>query len=130
MSEFEVTRRLGAQRHAVFGVLADPARLPEWLAELPHIETDGSALRIRLRDTLHDLNFQVAEDQGRAEFGAAGGGGYAGWVQLADTAADACDATAHLSLMEPGGGDYGTGRAGTEGLERALERLDALVSVA
>lgn len=126
MAEFEVTRRLGAHRSEVFDIVSASGRLAEWLSEAPQVEVAGDSLRVALNGDARPLLYDADRAQMRAEWSVAGGGGYAGWLQLADLDGDSCDATVHLSLIDERGGDFGLGAAVEPALERALDRIEGL----
>jgi hypothetical protein len=128
MAEFEVTRRLGAHRNAVFALVADEARVADWLPAVPELDRDGDAVRILLAGEPRTLLYNAEQDQMRAEWSLAGGGGYAGWLQLFDLDETSCDATVHLSLIDERNGDYGLGRSVEPALAASLERLGKLAT--
>ena len=127
MAEHEVTRRLTAPRDTVFAVVSDRSRLAEWLPQLPDVTTDGDTVNVVLEGQPREVLYNAEGDQMRAEWSLAGGGGYAGWLQLFDISESECDATVHFTLIDDRGGDYGLGRHADGALNEALTRLQSLL---
>jgi hypothetical protein len=127
MAEHEVTRRLPASRDTVFAVVSDSSRLAEWLPRLPDVSSEGDTVSVVLDGEPRQVLFNAEHDQMRAEWSLAGGGGYAGWLQLFDLGDDECDATVHATLIDDSGGDYGLGRHADGAINEALTRLENLL---
>ena len=131
MSEHEVSRTVQAPPERVFEVVADVARLPEWLptversSTLPdgevHVEGDAGG-----GDYTSDGFWRAQADQRRVEWSTPSRGGepgaYAGWLQLEDSAAGGTEVVVHLSfLAEDAPPEV------EQGLARSLEALADLV---
>ncbi|MCF6468762.1 hypothetical protein FAF44_10225 [Nonomuraea sp. MG754425] len=127
MAEFEATRGMPAESMVVFGVASDVEIMDRWLPRglSVHgsgpgtIEADGSLVPGAGR---HEGLFRASEEQLRVEWGGRDHPGYAGWLQVSDSAGGLSEVTVHLSLLdetEPGS------RAGEVRalLERSLDRL-------
>lgn len=133
MSEHEVSRVLQATPEAVFAVVSDVSRLPEWLPTVEaastwpdgevHVEGDAGS-----GDYASDGFWRPQAGQHRVEWAtpSRGGepGGYAGWLQVVDTAAGS-EVVVHLSFLA---GVDGPPEIET-GLARSLEALADLVEV-
>lgn len=133
MSEHEVSRVVQASSDAVFAVVSDVRRLPEWLPTVTtaepaapesdtdvHVEGDAGA-----GDYTSDGFWRAEADQRRVEWGTPSRGGepgaYAGWVQVEDRTGGS-EVVVHLSFFE------GNGPRDVErGLTQALEALADLV---
>ncbi|SEG96952.1 Polyketide cyclase / dehydrase and lipid transport [Nonomuraea solani] len=127
MAEFEASRGMSANSVIVFGIASDVDLMDRWL---PHglsvhgsgpgtIEADGPLVP---GSGKHEGLFRASEEQLRVEWGGRDHPDYAGWLQVADTAAGASEVTLHISLLdEPDSGD----RANEvrELLGRSLDRL-------
>lgn len=130
MSEHEVSRVVQADSAAVFAVVQDASRLPEWLPTveqsqtLPdgevHVEGDAGG-----GDYVSEGFWRPSPDQLRVEWSTPSRGGepgaYAGWLQVEDRNAGS-EVVVHLSfLAEPA-------PPGVEqGLAAALDALADLV---
>ena len=117
MSEHEVSRVVQAPSGRVFEVVADPARLPEWLPTVrvaqPADPATGTDVHVE-GESGHgtyasDGFWRPRPEQLRVEWGSPSRGGepsrYAGWLQLEDQATGGCEVVVHLSFSEPGSGD-------------------------
>ena len=130
MSEHEVSRVVQAESSAVFAVVSDVDRLPEWLPTveqsrtLPdgevHVEGDAGS-----GDYASEGFWRPSEEQRRVEWSTPSRdgepGAYAGWLQVEDRTSG-CEVVVHLSFLT------GEGPAGVEqGLAAALDALADLV---
>ena len=130
MSEHEVSRVVQAESSAVFAVVSDVDRLPEWLPTveqsrtLPdgevHVEGDAGG-----GDYTSEGFWRPSPDQLRVEWSTPSRGGepgaYAGWLQVEDRT-EGCEVVVHLSFLTDEGPD------GVEqGLAAALDALADLV---
>ena len=104
MSEHEVSRVLQATPDAVFAVVSDVGRLPEWLPTVERARTlpDGEVEVVG--DAYESEGFwRPRPDQRRVEWSTPSRGGepgrYAGWLQVEDSAAGGTEVVAHLSFL-------------------------------
>lgn len=117
MSEHEASRVVQAPVGRVFEVAAQVERLPEWLPTVEHASAADPGPGAGAPTTqVHvegdsggghyasDGFWRPDRDQLRVEWGSPsrGGepGGYAGWLQVADSAAGGSEVTVHLSFLE------------------------------
>lgn len=131
MSEHEVSRVVQALPAEVFGVVADVARLPEWLPTVEHASTlpDGE---VRVDGDAGGGEYESegfwrpSADQLRVEWSTPSRdgepGAYAGWLQVADSGAGASEVTVHLSFLTGDGPPQVD-----DGLARSLDALADLV---
>ncbi len=104
MSEHEVSRVLQSTPDAIFAVVSDVDRLPEWLPTVDHARTltDGE---VELRGSSYQSEgfWRAEHDQMRVEWATPSRGGepgkYAGWLQVADSAGGGSSVTVHLSFL-------------------------------
>ncbi|HEU0101880.1 MAG TPA: SRPBCC family protein [Mycobacteriales bacterium] len=132
MTEHEVSRVVQASSAAVFEVVSDLRRLPEWLPTVqvaepaaPGTDTDVHVEGDAGGGYASDGFWRPSPDQLRVEWGTPSRGGeggtYAGWLQVEDRSAG-CEVVVHLSFFE------GEGPPGIEqGLAGALDALADLV---
>lgn len=113
MSEHEVSRVVQAPPAQVFDVVADPARLPEWLPTVESVEQHGDggiALHGEAGPHQDDYGsggfWRPSPEQLRVEWSTPSTAGapssYAGWLQVADSGQDGSEVTVHLSFTDPG----------------------------
>lgn len=103
MAEFEVSRVVQAPTAAVFAVVRDVDRLPEWLPVVEHARTlrDGE---VHVDGAQLDSQgfWRAHADQLRVEWSTPSRGGepgaYAGWLQVEDRNAG-CEVVVHLSFL-------------------------------
>ncbi|MCW2665683.1 MAG: Polyketide cyclase/dehydrase [Frankiales bacterium] len=136
MSEHEASRVVQAPRDTVFALVADPARLPEWLPTVQEATPSLTGEGTEVVDVEGEAGGSHYQDRGywrpeavqlRVEWGSPSRGGaaapYAGWLQVADQAGGGCEVTAHLSFF-----DESVRPDGVEaGLAQALNALAGLV---
>lgn len=131
MSEHEVSRTVQASPQAVFDVVSDVRRLPEWL---PHVSVaepadPSSGTDVHVEGDLTgttDGFWRPRPEQLRLEWAEPSRGGreasYAGWLQVEDSGRGGSEVVVHLSFLT-GPAPQGT----EEGLAQALEALADLV---
>ena len=130
MSEHEASRTVQAPRDSVFALVADPARLPEWLPTVQQATASLTGDGTEVVDVEGDAGGGHYEDRGywrpeavqlRVEWGKPPA--YSGWLQVAESTGGGCEVTAHLSFT-----DESVRPDDVEsGLAQALEALADLV---
>ncbi len=104
MSEHQVSRVVQAPAEAVLAVVADVARLPEWLPAVDRARTlpDGE-VHVEGDAVSSDGFWRPSPEQRRVEWSTPSRGGepgrYAGWLQLEDSAGGGTEVVVHLSFL-------------------------------
>ncbi|MEV1175118.1 SRPBCC family protein [Nonomuraea sp. NPDC049784] len=132
MAEFEATRGMPANSAIVYGVASDVDIMDRWLPQGLSVADAGPGTLEAGGDLVpgpgpHEGLFRASEAQLRVEWGGRDHPGYAGWLQVSDTAGGTSEVTVHISLLdEPDSG----ARADEvrELLDRSLDRLADEVS--
>lgn len=89
MTEVEGSRSFDVTSDALWAVVADPARLADWVPTMWRAEPAG-AEEVHLEGESHghrysvDSQLRIDEDHRSLHWGAEGDKGYCGWLQLAD----------------------------------------------
>ncbi|NUP04132.1 MAG: hypothetical protein HOV96_12700 [Nonomuraea sp.] len=105
MAEFEATRGMPADSVIVFGVASDVDLMDRWLPRGLWVHDSGAGTVEAGGDLVHDGErhqglFRAREDQLRVEWGGRDHPGYAGWLQVADSASGTSEVTVHISLLD------------------------------
>jgi len=131
MTEFEAERGMPAGADAVFAVVSDLDRLPEWLPEPVDVRSSGDGqvhADVESRGVDAEGTVHVHVDQLRVEWGHAPG--YAGWLQVEHADTGRSSVVLHLSFLGDQVETRKHGKAGDEvrgWLEDSLTRLEGLV---
>jgi uncharacterized protein YndB with AHSA1/START domain len=131
MTEFEVERGMPASADAVFAVVSDLDRLPEWLPAPVDVRSTGEGevhADIEVRGVESDGTVGVRPEQLRVEWGH--GAEYAGWLQVEHGAPGRSSVVLHLSFLGHQPETRKHGDAGPEltvWMEDCLTRLEQLV---
>ena len=132
MTEFEAERGMPADATAVFAVVSDLDRLPEWLPEPVSVRPTGDGevhADVERRGVQADGTVDVRAEQMRVEWGHAPE--YAGWLQVEHAGPDRSSVVLHLSFMgrQPETRKHGDAGPELEGwLQDCLTRLEGLVT--
>jgi hypothetical protein len=132
VAEFEATRGMPAESTIVYGVASDVAVMDRWLPQGLHVTGSGPGTvaaggELVPGEGAHEGLFRASDDQLRVEWGGRDHPDYAGWLQVADSAAGTSEVTVHISLLdEPGSGSHADEIR--ELLDRSLDRLADEVS--
>lgn len=136
MAEFEAERRMPAEAEAVFAIVGDLDRLPEWMPEPVGVRPTGDGevhADVAARDVHADGLVGVRPEQLRLEWGSEDSPDYAGWLQVQHAEPGHSSVTLHLSFL---GDQPETRRHGPAAdevrawLDDALERLERVVAAA
>ena len=126
---------MDAPAELVFDLDADVPRMTEWLPTTDVVDEPGPN-RIHVAGERgggrYDAEglFRAQREQLRIEWGSAGTGVYAGWLQVFSRDGGDCEVTLHLSFLDERDGMYrgdGSSTVETE-TETALDRLAEQVS--
>jgi hypothetical protein len=132
MAEFEATRGMPADSVIVYGIASDVEIMDRWLPQGLHISGAGPGTleaggALVPGDGRHEGLFRTSEEQLRVEWGGRDHPGYAGWLQVSDSAGGTSEVTVHISLLdEPDSGARADEIRGL--LDRSLDRLADEVS--
>jgi uncharacterized protein YndB with AHSA1/START domain len=133
MAEFEAERRMPAEAEAVFAVVGDLDRLPEWMPDPVGVRPTGDGevhADVEPRDVHADGLARVRPEQLRLEWGSEGSPDYAGYLQVQHADDGHSSVLLHLSFLGHQPETHG-GRAADEvqaWLDDSLERLERLVA--
>lgn len=131
MTEFEAERGMPVSADAVFAVVSDLDRLPEWLPEPVDVRSTGDGevhADIAERGVQADGTVEVRPAQLRVEWGHAPE--YAGWLQVEHAAPGRSSVVLHLSFLGKQTETRKHGSAGPElesWMQDCLDRLEGLV---
>lgn len=133
MAEIESSRSFGITGDALWAVVADPARLADWVPTMRRAQPSGDA-EVHLEGESHghpyslDSSLRIDEGDRRVRWGAPAEEGYRGWLQVVDRPPGS---EVHLRVVVP---DDRLGpvldAAAAEirrGMEEAFDRLASLV---
>ena len=133
MAEFEAERGMPAGAEAVFAVVADLERLPEWLPSPVQVRpTESGEVHADVEPRGVDAAglVRVRPEQLRVEWGSADTPDSAGWLQVMHADPDRSSVTLHLSFLghqpETRGGEAPA--EGRRWLDESLGRLEQLVA--
>ena len=134
MAEFEAERRMPAEADAVFAIVGDLNRLPEWMPAPIGVRPTGDGevhADVDARNVHADGLVGVRPEQLRLEWGSENSPDYAGWLQVQHAEEGHSSVTMHLSFL---GDQPETRRHGhaadevREWLDDALARLERVVA--
>ena len=134
MAEFEADRRMPAEAEAVFAIVGDLDRLPEWMPEPIGVRATGDGevhADVAPRDVHADGLVGVRPEQLRLEWGSENSPDYAGWLQVQHAEPGHSSVTLHLSFLGDQPETRPHGRAADEvraWLDDALSRLERVVA--
>ena len=132
MAEVEGSRSYGITGDALWAVVADPARLADWVPTMRRAEPAGAA-EVHLEGESHghpySLDSMLRADPGerRLHWGAAADEGYRGWLQVVDRPPGS-EARIHVAVPDDRLGpsaDAATAEI-RRGMEEAFDRLAGL----
>ena len=132
MTEFEAERGMPADADAVFAVVSDLDRLPEWLPEPVDVRSTGDGevhADVPKRGIQADGTIEVRKEQLRVEWGHAPE--YAGWLQVEHAAPGRSSVVLHLSFLGKQTETRKHGSAGPEleaWMNDCLTKLEGLVA--
>ena len=140
MAEFEAERRMPADAEAVFRIVGDLKRLPEWMPEPIGVRPTGDVgdptpvhADVASRDVHADGLVGVRPEQLRVEWGSEDSPDYAGWLQVFHAEPGHSSVTMHLSFLGDQPETRRHGHAADEvraWLEESLARLERVVAAA
>jgi len=132
MAEVEGSRSFGMTGDALWAVVADPARLADWVPTMRLAEPAGEA-EVHLEGESHghpySLDSMLRVDQGarRLHWGAAADEGYRGWLQVTDRPPGS-EARIHVTVPDGRLGPSADAAAEIRrGMEEAFDRLAGLI---
>ena len=133
MAEVEGTRSFAVAADVVWAVVADPARLAEWVPTMRRAEPAGQA-EVHLEGESHghsySLDSTLRADQGRRtlHWGSDADDGYRGWLQVLDEEPGS-QVRLHVTVPDGHLGPSPDAAAAElrRGMEEALGRLEGLV---
>ena len=134
MAEFEAERRMPAEADAVFAIVGDLHRLPEWMPPPIGVRptADGEVRAdVEPRGVHADGLVGVRPEQLRLEWGSEDSPDYAGWLQVFHAEPGHSSVTMHLSFLgdQPETRQHGTAADEVRGwLDDALARLERVVA--
>lgn len=132
MTEVEGSRGFGVSEDALWAVVADPARLSDWVPTMRRAEPAGHA-EVHLEGESHghpySLDSALHVDQGdrRLYWGADEAGGYRGWLHVADRPSGS-EVRIHVAVPDDRLGPSPDAAAAEirRGIEEAFDRLAEL----
>jgi uncharacterized protein YndB with AHSA1/START domain len=137
MAEFEAERRMPADAEAVFAIVGDLERLPEWMPPPVGVRPTGDGVGdhtvhadVEPRGVHADGLVGVRPEQLRLEWGSEDSPDYAGWLQVEHAEPGHSAVLLHLSFLGDQPETRRHGHAADEvrqWLDEALERLEGLV---
>jgi Polyketide cyclase / dehydrase and lipid transport len=133
MAEVEGSRGFGISGDALWAVVADPARLADWVPTMRLAEPAGEA-EVHLEGESHghpyslDSMLRVDRDGRRLHWGATGEEGYRGWLQVADRPPGS-EARIHVAVPDDRLGSSADAATAEirRGMEEAFDRLAGLI---
>ena len=134
MAEFEAERRMPAEAEAVFAIVGDLDRLPEWMPEPIGVRPTGAGAVHAAgepRTVPADGLVGVRPEQLRVEWGSEDSPDYAGWLQVQHAEPGHSSVTMHLSFLGDQPETRRHGHAADEvrqWLDDALARLEGVVA--
>ena len=134
MAEFEAERRMPADADAVFAVVGDLDRLPEWMPEPIGVRPTGDGevqADVPPRGVSATGLVGVRPEQLRLEWGSEDSPDYAGWLQVEHAEPGHSSVVIHLSFLgdQPETRKHGHAREQVgEWLDDALARLEHVVA--
>lgn len=134
MAEFEAERRMPAEADAVFAIVGDLNRLPEWMPAPIGVRPTGDGevhADVESRDVHADGLVGVRPEQLRLEWGSEDSPDYAGWLQVEHAEPGHSSVVLHLSFLghQPETRPHGHARDEVQAwLDEALGRLERVVA--
>jgi hypothetical protein len=133
MAEVEGTRSFGVTGDALWAVVADPARLADWVPTMRRAAPAGVS-EVHLEGESHghaySLDSMLRADQGRRRlhWGGDGDDGYRGWLEVTDQPPGS-QVRIHVAIPDGRLGPHPDAAAEEigRGLEEAFDRLAGLV---
>ena len=133
--DFDGFRSLDVSSDAVWAVVADPKRLPEWLPTVTTARVpEGSSVSVELGGESHGHTYSLTSlwraDDGdhRLEWAGAGGDGYRGSLRVLDRAVGSSGVEVHVTVPDERVASFPDAEAEIrQGMEEALDRLSSLV---
>jgi hypothetical protein len=133
MAEVEGSRSFDLPGDAVWAIVADPARLPDWVPTMRVAEPAGGA-EVHLEGESHghpyslDSMLRVEQGDWRLYWGAAADEGYRGWLQVADRPPGS-QVRIHVAVPDDRLGPSAAAATAEirRGLEEAFDRLAGLI---
>ena len=133
MAEVEGSRSFGMTGDALWAVVADPARLADWVPTMRLAEPAGEA-EVHLEGESHghpySLDSMLRVDQGERclHWGAAADEGYRGWLQVVDRPPGS-EVRIHVAVPDDRLGPSAEAAAAEirRGMEEAFDRLAGLI---
>jgi uncharacterized protein YndB with AHSA1/START domain len=133
MAEIEGSRSFGITGDALWAVVADPARLADWVPTMRRAQPSGDA-EVHLEGESHghpySLDSSLRTDQGdrSLHWGAAADEGYRGWLQVADRPSGS-EVHIHVAVPDDRLGPSADAAAAEirRGMEEAFDRLASLI---
>ena len=133
MTEVEGSRSFGITGDALWTVVADPARLADWVPTMRRAEPSGDA-EVHLEGESHghryslDSSLRIDENDRCLRWGALTDGGYRGWLQVVDRPSGS---EVHLHVVVPhdrvGPSPDAAATEIRRGMEEAFDRLADLI---
>ncbi len=133
MAEVEGSRSFGITGDALWAVVADPARLADWVPTMRLAEPAGEA-EVHLEGESHghpyslDSMLRVDRDGRCLHWGGAAEEGYRGWLQVVDRSPGS-EARIHVAVPDDRLGPSADAAAAEirRGMEEAFDRLAGLI---
>ena len=133
MAEVEGSRGFGVASDALWAVVADPARLAEWVPTMRLAEPAGKS-EVHLEGESHghpyslDSMLRVDQDDRRLHWGAAADEGYRGWLRVVDQPPGS-QVQIHVAVPDDRLGSSPDAAAAEirRGVEEAFDRLAGLI---
>ena len=134
MAEIDGSRAFGISADALWAVVADPARLTDWVPtmrlaqpsgkEEVHVEGESHGHRYSL-----DSLLRIDESERRLHWGAEGDDGYRGSLQIAERPSGS-EARLHVAIPDDrlGSSPDSTAAEIQRGMEEAFDRLAGLIA--
>ncbi len=133
MADIEGSRSFGITGDALWAVVADPARLADWVPTMRRAEPAGKA-EVHLEGESHghpyslDSSLRIDEGDRSLHWGAAADEGYRGWLQVADRPSGS-EVRIHVAVPDDRLGPSADAAAEEirRGMEEAFDRLASLI---
>ena len=133
MAEIEGSRSFGITSDALWAVVADPARLADWVPTMRRAQPCGDA-EVHLEGESHghpySLDSSLRTDEGgrRLDWGGPTDGGYHGWLQVVDRPSGS-EVHLHVAVPDDRLGPSADVAAAEirRGMQEAFDRLASLI---
>jgi hypothetical protein len=134
MVEVDGSRSFDITADALWAVVADPARLAEWVPTMRLAEPSGEA-EVHLEGESHGHHYSlesmlnIDEGERRLQWGSARDDGYRGWLRVADRSSGS-EVHIHVAVPDDRMGPSAATSAAElrQGLEDAFDRLAGLIA--